>query len=84
MRDRRVVLVGLILLTLCSTPAGAQRGTSGATASSDVSSIDACALLTPAEIQQALGVAMKPGVEADDRRLLAVRVGQPGRGRRGW
>ena len=29
--------------------------------SSDVSAIDACALLTQAEIQQALGVAMKPG-----------------------
>lgn len=63
MRDRRVVLVGLILLTSCSKPVGAQRGTGGATASSDVSSIDACALLTPAEIQQALGVAMKPGVK---------------------
>jgi hypothetical protein len=28
-----------------------------------VSAADACALLTPSEIQQALGVAMKPGVK---------------------
>ena len=56
-------LVGLVVLTSCTKPAGAGRDSSGTTASSDVSSIDACALLTPAEIQQALGVAMKPGAK---------------------
>lgn len=58
-----VILVGLVVLTSCDKSAGARRGAGGGGASSDVSSIDACALLTPAEIQQALGVAMKPGVK---------------------
>lgn len=57
--------------TATATPAGGGGGTSGPGATSqsagggDVSSIKACSLLTPAEIQTALGVAMKDGVEQD-------------------
>lgn len=57
--------------TPTATPAGGGGGTNapGATNQSagggDVSSIKACSLLTPAEIQSALGVAMKDGVEQD-------------------
>ena len=50
---------GLAALAACSKPSPHARKTGGG----DVSSLDACALLTPAEIQQALGVAMKPGVK---------------------
>ncbi|HEU4953149.1 MAG TPA: DUF3558 family protein [Gemmatimonadales bacterium] len=56
-------LLGLVALTACSKPSRAQRGPDSGSASSDVSAIDACALLTQAEIQQVLGVAMKPGVK---------------------
>ncbi len=58
-----ILVVGVVLLTSCSKPSHAQRGPDSGSVSSDVSSIDACALLTPAEIQQTLGVAMKPGVK---------------------
>jgi hypothetical protein len=58
-----IPVVGLVVLTSCSKPSHAQRGPDGGRVSSDMPSIDVCALLTPAEIQQALGVAMKPGVK---------------------
>jgi hypothetical protein len=54
-------LLGLVVLTSCSKPSHSQRGPDGGSVSSDVSAIDACALLTQAEIQQTLGVAVKPG-----------------------
>jgi hypothetical protein len=54
-------LLGLVVLTSCSKPSHSQRGPDSGSVSSDVSAIDACALLTQAEIRQALGVAMKPG-----------------------
>ena len=56
-------LLGLVVLTSCSKTSHSQRGPDSGSVSSDVSAIDACALLTQAEIQQALGVAMKPGVK---------------------
>jgi hypothetical protein len=61
-------LLGLALLASCSKPAadrGRAPGTGDASsgAPSNVSSIDACSLLSPAEIQQALGVPVKPGVK---------------------
>jgi Protein of unknown function (DUF3558) len=62
-RAPAILVVGLVVLTLCSKPSPAQRGPDGGSVSSDMSSIDACTLLTPAEIQQTLGVAMKPGVK---------------------
>jgi uncharacterized protein DUF3558 len=58
------MFLGLAAVAACSKPS-AQARSSEARAGArggNVSSIDACALLTPAEIQQALGVAMKPGV----------------------
>lgn len=51
--------LGLAVLAACSKPSIPARNAGAG----DVSSIDACALLTPAEIQQALGVAVKPGVK---------------------
>jgi hypothetical protein len=54
-------LLGLAILTACSKSPDAGRGVGG-TQPPDVSSIDACALLTPAEIQQAVGVPMKAGL----------------------
>src|SRR4051794_19475594 len=51
--------LGLAALAACSKPSPQARNPGGG----DVSSLDACALLTPTEIQQALGVAMKPGVK---------------------
>ena len=53
------ILLGFALVASCSKPSNSARaaGPRGA------SSIDACALLTPSEIQQAIGVAMKPGVK---------------------
>lgn len=60
-------LLGLALLASCSKPPAEHgRGAGGdatSGASSNVSTIDACSLLSPAEIQQALGVPMKPGVK---------------------
>ena len=53
------MLLGLAALAACSRPSPHARNPGGG----DVSSLDACALLTPTEIQQALGVAMKPGVK---------------------
>ena len=58
-----ILVVGLVVLTSCSKPSHAQRGPDSGSVSSDMPSIDVCALLTPAEIQQTLGVAMKPGVK---------------------
>lgn len=72
------VAAAMTLLAACggsntptATPAGGGGGTSGPGATSqsagggDVSSIKACSLLTPAEIQSALGAAMKDGLEQD-------------------
>ena len=53
------LFLSLTVLTGCSKPSTSTRNT----AARDVSSVDACALLTPAEIQQGLGVAVKPGVK---------------------
>jgi len=53
------LLLGLALVASCSKPSSSAR----AAGPGGGSSIDACALLTPSEIQQALGVAMKPGVK---------------------
>src|SRR3954454_21176496 len=53
------MLLWVAALAACSKPSTPARNAG----SVDVSSVDACALLTPAEIQQALGVAMKPGVK---------------------
>jgi hypothetical protein len=53
------MFLGLAALAPCSKPS-TPAWNAGA---GDVSSLDACALLTPTEIQQALGVAMKPGVK---------------------
>jgi hypothetical protein len=57
MTKRLTTLLGLAALAACAKSAAPTRG------GGDVSSTDACALLTPAEIQQALGVAVKPGVK---------------------
>src|SRR5438093_11430058 len=58
MRKSLTILLGLAAVAACSKPSTpARRG------GDDVSSVDACALLTPNEIQQVLGVAMKPGVK---------------------
>jgi hypothetical protein len=54
-------LLGLVVLTSCSKPSQSRQGPDSGSVSSDVSAIDACALLTQAEIQKTLGVAMKPG-----------------------
>ena len=53
------MFLGLAALAACSKPSPHARNPGAG----DVSSLDACALLTPTEIQQALGVAMKPGVK---------------------
>jgi len=53
------ILLGLTLLASCSKASSSTR----AAGTRDASSIDACALLTPSEIQQALGVAVKAGVK---------------------
>jgi len=53
------LFLGLAALAACCKPSTPAR-TAGA---GDVASLDACALLTPTEIQRALGVAMKPGVK---------------------
>jgi Protein of unknown function (DUF3558) len=58
-RRSLVVLLGLASIASCSKPSSSAR----AGGSRDATSIDACALLTPPEIQQALGVAVKPGVK---------------------
>lgn len=58
-RTTVATLVGLVMLAACGRPSPSGRGAGRG----DVSSIDACALLTPAEIQQELGVAMKPGAK---------------------
>jgi hypothetical protein len=57
--------LGLAALAACSKPSanGRDAGRKAGAGTGDVSSIDACALLTPTEIQQSLGVAMKPGVK---------------------
>jgi hypothetical protein len=54
-----MMFLGLAALAACSKPSTRGRNAGPG----DVSSVDACALLTPAEIQQALGVAMKSGVK---------------------
>lgn len=53
------ILLGLAAVAACgkSAPRAPKTG------AGDVSAVDACALLTPSKIQQALGVAMKPGVK---------------------
>jgi hypothetical protein len=53
------ILLGLALTASCSKPSNSARAAS----TKNASSVDACALLTPSEIQQALGVAVKPGVK---------------------
>ena len=53
------MFLGLAALAACSKPSPHPRNPGAG----DVSSLDACALLTPTEIQQALGVAVKPGVK---------------------
>jgi hypothetical protein len=58
-KKRLTMLLGVAALAACSKPSTPARNAG----SVDVSSVEACALLTPAEIQQALGVAMKPGVK---------------------
>ena len=67
-RTPAAALLGLVLVASRSKPSADRgRAPSGGKASSNaasnVSSIDACALLSPAEIQQALGVPIKPGVK---------------------
>lgn len=59
MTNSLTVLLGLAALAACSKPSPQGRSHGAA----DVSSLDACALLTPTEIQQALGVPIKPGVK---------------------
>lgn len=68
MRTRTLAaLLGLALLASCSKPSAGRGRAPGGGASSgaatDVSAIDACSLLSPAEIQQAVGVPIKPGVK---------------------
>jgi hypothetical protein len=58
-RRSLAVLLGLALIASCSKPSSSGRAAS----TRDATSLDACSLLTPAEIQQALGVAVKPGVK---------------------
>jgi len=58
MKRSLTLFLGLAALA-CSKPSTRTRTASAG----DESSLDACTLLTPAEIQQALGVAMKPGVK---------------------
>ena len=59
MTKRLTMVLGLAAAAACSKAAPR----AGTTRAAEVSSIDACALLTPSEIQEALGVAMKPGVK---------------------
>jgi|GEM_PF-5309226 hypothetical protein len=64
-----LVMTTAVLLTACSgssTPTATPAGGGG-----DVSSIKACSLLTPAEIQTALGVPMKDGLEQDSSGQVA-------------
>jgi Protein of unknown function (DUF3558) len=63
MTKHLALCLGVAALAACSKDTAPRRAPEGGTTSSNASSIDACALLTPAEIQQALGVAMKPGVK---------------------
>jgi hypothetical protein len=58
-----MMFLGLAALAACSKPSPRGRDSGRNSGAGDVSSIDACALLTPAEIQQALGIAVKPGVK---------------------
>jgi hypothetical protein len=53
------ILLGLAAVAACGKAAPRAQNTGAG----DVSSVDACALLTPSELQQGLGVAMKPGVK---------------------
>jgi len=57
MTKHLMILLGLAALAACTKSSTPDRS------GGDVSSVDACALLTPSEIQQVLGVAMKPGVK---------------------
>jgi len=58
-------LLGLVVLTSCSKPSHSQRGPDGGSVSSDVSAIDACALLTqPAEGERRRG--RRPEAPAND------------------
>lgn len=64
-----LVLVSLALTACASGTSAASTGpatSSGPTsAGGDLSKVDACALLTPAEIQDATGVSVQAGVNAD-------------------
>ena len=59
MKKSMTMFLGVAALAACSKPSTPTRNARGR----DVSSVDACALLTSAEIQQSLGVAVKPGVK---------------------
>ena len=52
----------LVALAACNKPPAPGGNPGGGPGTGDVSSIDACTLLSVAEIQQAFGVPMKPGV----------------------
>jgi hypothetical protein len=54
--------LALAALAACSKPPAPRGNPGGGPGGGNVSSIDACALLSVAEIQQAVGVPMKPGV----------------------
>ena len=73
------MFLGLAALVACSKPSTPARNAGAG----DVSSLDACALLTPTEIQQALGVAMQPGVKQtttdDGQQREAIRFDYLGR-----
>jgi len=55
--------VATLLALFLVAPRSDAQGSRRAPAAKDASSIEACALLTPAEIQQALGVPVKAGVK---------------------
>ncbi len=70
-RASRLVAVGFLVAACSAAPAASgPSGTPGATAGGggtggDLSRVDACSLLTPAEVQQAFGIAVGKGVNQD-------------------
>jgi hypothetical protein len=72
LRARRVgvAFAFVLLAAACSGGPGASTGPAGSTGpggggNGDLSNVDACALLTPAEIQQVIGVAVGAGINQD-------------------
>lgn len=65
-RSRLLIPLLIALVAGCSpggTGGGTAPGAGGGGGGGNISAIDVCALLTSAEIEQALGSAMKPGVK---------------------